>query len=145
MHILWNHRSAPRVIAPVKIPTTLPLTSGFIQFSACPSAATISAWTFLSQAPSANISVWIFHEKSRAHLDLWQQWKSGPCCFWRRNLHHLVHVQVQRWSPRQISCLGSPLPIFQYEHPLTTIERTLIYGSSDNFDPTLSDARIYIT
>ena len=145
MNISWKKRSAPWDITPVKILTTLLSNLCPSYLSARTSAAAISVWTLLSQTPSANISVWISRENNGAYLALWPQWTSGPCRFWSRNLHHLAHIQVQRSSRRQTFCLESPLAIFQYEHPLTTMDRTMLYGSSDNFHHTRSDVRIHIT
>ena len=80
-----------------------------------------------------------------AHLELWQQWRNRPHCFWHWNLYHLVHVQVWRWSRRQISCPETPLQIFRYEYPLQTTKRTLSYGRSENCDRAASHAGIFIT
>ena len=70
----------------------------------------------LHRNSAVTISVCRSHENNRVHLELWQQWKIWPRCFWHENLYHRVHAQVLRWCQCQISYPKNHLRIFWCEY-----------------------------
>ena len=145
MNIPWKELGAPCAMAAVKISTTLILTLDSSLLIARTSVATVSVLNILSRKPAVTITVWIFHENKKAHLESWWLWRTWPLFFWRRNTYHLVRVQVRRQSRCHISCPESPLRLFQFEYYVKTRYHTFNYGGSEELNRTASDVGIIIT
>ena len=141
MNILWKKWSVPWVTPAVNRFTALSLTLGSVSISSArPSAMTISVSNILSRNPSAHNSVWICRKNlNRAYLEQWQQWKFQLRCVWGRSFHRLVHVQGRRLSHCQISCPETPLWIFQCDHHVKRVKRTLSHGSNEELDRAVSE------
>ena len=142
----WNQQGAPWAIAEVKILTTFLLMPKSPSLGGCISVVRVFVIGISSQTP-VTTSVWISREINGEYLDseLWKQSKFRPCFLRLGNLYHLVHVQVRRQSQVQISCLESPLQLFQYEYYMKSRMHTLSYGSSEEIDGNSFDGGIFIT